>query len=64
MNVPNKFYGDLPSDATYGDGPFREVRLFIDGLLAGVVFPLVQPLLHLFRALITKVDIWLFSRVV
>ncbi|KIP09483.1 hypothetical protein PHLGIDRAFT_126231 [Phlebiopsis gigantea 11061_1 CR5-6] len=39
MNVPNKFYGDLPSDATYGDGPFREVRLFIDGLLAGVVFP-------------------------
>ena len=43
MNVPNKFYGDLPSDATFGNGPFREVRLFVDGLLAGVVFPLVLP---------------------
>lgn len=42
MNVPNEFYGDLPSDATYGDGPFREVRLFVDGLLAGVVFPSVH----------------------
>ncbi|GJE90903.1 peptide N-acetyl-beta-D-glucosaminyl asparaginase amidase A-domain-containing protein [Phanerochaete sordida] len=39
MNVPNEYFGALPSGATYGDGPFRETRLFVDGLLAGVVFP-------------------------
>lgn len=64
MNVPNKYYGDLPSDATYGDGPFREVRLFVDGLLAGVVFPSVGHPFSIALALIVEVDIWSFSRVV
>lgn len=39
FNVPDQFLGDLPPDTTYGKGPFREVRLLVDGKLAGVVFP-------------------------
>ncbi|EKM55501.1 uncharacterized protein PHACADRAFT_256164, partial [Phanerochaete carnosa HHB-10118-sp] len=39
MNVPNQYFSALPSGTTYGDGPFRETRLFVDGLLAGVIFP-------------------------
>ncbi|KIK57824.1 hypothetical protein GYMLUDRAFT_46028 [Collybiopsis luxurians FD-317 M1] len=39
FNVPNQFLGDLPSGITFGDGPFREVRLLIDGKVAGTAFP-------------------------
>ena len=39
MNVPNKYLEDLPSGITFGNGPFREVRLLVDGQVAGVVFP-------------------------
>ncbi|ESK96973.1 peptide-n4-(n-acetyl-beta-glucosaminyl)asparagine amidase a [Moniliophthora roreri MCA 2997] len=38
-NAPNEFLGDLPDGVTLGQGPFREVRLLIDGMVAGVVFP-------------------------
>jgi len=38
-NVANQYYNDLPADTTYGDGPFREVRLLIDGVVAGAAFP-------------------------
>ncbi|KAF8323313.1 hypothetical protein DL93DRAFT_2050175 [Clavulina sp. PMI_390] len=38
-NVPNEYLSDLPSGITYGDGPFREVRLLVDGQLAGIAFP-------------------------
>ena len=41
MNVPYNLLGDLPDQTTYGGGPFREVRLFVDGRLAGTVFPYV-----------------------
>lgn len=41
MNVPNRFLGALPDGLTFGFGPFREVRLLVDGMLAGVVFPWV-----------------------
>ncbi|OCB89705.1 hypothetical protein A7U60_g3184 [Sanghuangporus baumii] len=39
FNTANEFLGDLPDGTTFGDGPFREVRLLIDGVLAGVAFP-------------------------
>ncbi|KAJ3987341.1 peptide N-acetyl-beta-D-glucosaminyl asparaginase amidase A-domain-containing protein [Lentinula detonsa] len=39
FNAPNEFLGDLPSGFTFGDGPFREVRLLIDGKVAGTAFP-------------------------
>ncbi|KAF9069614.1 peptide N-acetyl-beta-D-glucosaminyl asparaginase amidase A-domain-containing protein [Rhodocollybia butyracea] len=39
FNVPNKFLDDLPSGFTFGDGPFREVQLLIDGKVAGTAFP-------------------------
>jgi hypothetical protein len=39
FNVPNQFLDDLPSGFTFGDGPFREVRLLIDGKVAGTAFP-------------------------
>ena len=42
MNVPNKYLEDLPSGITFGNGPFREVRLLVDGQVAGVVFPYVD----------------------
>ncbi|KAF9264679.1 hypothetical protein L218DRAFT_998188 [Marasmius fiardii PR-910] len=38
-NAPNQFLGDLPDGATLGQGPFREVRLLVDGRVAGVAFP-------------------------
>ncbi|KAG7092461.1 hypothetical protein E1B28_008813 [Marasmius oreades] len=38
-NAPNQFLGDLPDGVTFGQGPFREVRLLIDGRVAGVAFP-------------------------
>ena len=39
FNTANEFLGDLPAGTTFGDGPFREVRLLVDGVLAGVAFP-------------------------
>ncbi|KAG5642949.1 hypothetical protein DXG03_001830, partial [Asterophora parasitica] len=39
LNAANKFLPSLPDDTTYGQGPFREVRLLIDGKLAGAVLP-------------------------
>ena len=38
FNAPNQFVSTLP---TFGEGPFREVRLLIDGQVAGVAFPYV-----------------------
>ncbi|KAF8172815.1 peptide N-acetyl-beta-D-glucosaminyl asparaginase amidase A-domain-containing protein [Mycena galopus ATCC 62051] len=38
-NVPNKFLDDLPTGEATGQGPFREVRLLVDGQVAGVAFP-------------------------
>ncbi|RDB21369.1 Peptide-N4-(N-acetyl-beta-glucosaminyl)asparagine amidase A [Hypsizygus marmoreus] len=39
FNAANKFLPSLPSGITYGQGSFREVRLLIDGQVAGAVFP-------------------------
>ncbi|KAH8988323.1 peptide N-acetyl-beta-D-glucosaminyl asparaginase amidase A-domain-containing protein [Lactarius akahatsu] len=39
FNVPNQFLGDFPVGTTFGEGPFREVRVLVDGKLAGVAFP-------------------------
>ena len=39
FNTANEFIGDLPNGTTFGDGPFREVRLLVDGMVAGVAFP-------------------------
>ncbi|KAI0062254.1 hypothetical protein BV25DRAFT_1825690 [Artomyces pyxidatus] len=39
FDVPNEFLGDLPSGTTFGEGPFREVRVLVDGQLAGAAFP-------------------------
>ncbi|KZP01186.1 hypothetical protein CALVIDRAFT_126822 [Calocera viscosa TUFC12733] len=38
-NVADEYYNSLPPDTTYEDGPFREVRLLIDGVVAGAAFP-------------------------
>ncbi|KAF7294928.1 Peptide-N4-(N-acetyl-beta-glucosaminyl)asparagine amidase A [Mycena indigotica] len=38
FNVANEFLPELPS-GTLGQGPFREVRLLVDGQVAGVAFP-------------------------
>lgn len=35
----NGFYSHPYAGTAYGNGPFREVRLLIDGKLAGVAFP-------------------------
>ncbi|KAF9792431.1 peptide N-acetyl-beta-D-glucosaminyl asparaginase amidase A-domain-containing protein [Thelephora terrestris] len=39
FNVPDEYLGDLPDGTTSGKGSFREVRLLLDGQLAGVAFP-------------------------
>ncbi|KAI0054076.1 hypothetical protein FA95DRAFT_1579129 [Auriscalpium vulgare] len=39
FNVPNQFLSDLPAGTTFGEGPFREVRVLVDGQLAGAAFP-------------------------
>jgi hypothetical protein len=39
FNVPNQFFGDFPNGTTFGEGPFREVRVLVDGQVAGVAFP-------------------------
>ncbi|KAJ7172470.1 peptide N-acetyl-beta-D-glucosaminyl asparaginase amidase A-domain-containing protein [Mycena filopes] len=38
FNIANQFLGDFPA-GTLGQGPFREVRLLVDGQVAGVAFP-------------------------
>ncbi|KAI9566425.1 peptide N-acetyl-beta-D-glucosaminyl asparaginase amidase A-domain-containing protein [Boletus coccyginus] len=38
-NTADEYLGDLPANTTYGGGPFREVRLLVDGQVAGVAFP-------------------------
>lgn len=38
-NVADRFLGDLPDGTTFGRGPFREVRLLVDGMVAGVALP-------------------------
>lgn len=38
--VVTEYLSDLPSDkGFYGNGSFREVRLLVDGMVAGVAFP-------------------------
>ncbi|KAK7467151.1 hypothetical protein VKT23_004210, partial [Stygiomarasmius scandens] len=39
FNAANEFLGDLPNGVALGQGPFREVRLLVDGQVAGVAFP-------------------------
>ncbi|KAH7930776.1 hypothetical protein BV22DRAFT_999830 [Leucogyrophana mollusca] len=39
FNTADEYLGDLPPDTTYGGGPFREVRMLVDGQVAGVAFP-------------------------
>ncbi|OSD08639.1 hypothetical protein PYCCODRAFT_1441479 [Trametes coccinea BRFM310] len=39
FNTANEFVPSLPSGTTFGDGPFREVRMLVDGQVAGVAFP-------------------------
>ncbi|KZP11978.1 hypothetical protein FIBSPDRAFT_755761 [Athelia psychrophila] len=38
-NTANEYLSDLPSGTTYGGGPFREVRLLVDGKIAGAALP-------------------------
>ncbi|KAH7914650.1 peptide N-acetyl-beta-D-glucosaminyl asparaginase amidase A-domain-containing protein [Hygrophoropsis aurantiaca] len=38
-NTADEYLGDLPAGTTYGSGPFREVRMLVDGQVAGVAFP-------------------------
>ncbi|KAK7054899.1 hypothetical protein VNI00_003362 [Paramarasmius palmivorus] len=40
-NAANEFFSDLPDGTTFPQGPFREVRLLIDGQLAGSAFPYI-----------------------
>ncbi|TEB31308.1 hypothetical protein FA13DRAFT_1629312 [Coprinellus micaceus] len=42
FNAANEIIPDLPPDTTYGQGPFREVRLLVDGHLAGAVYPYIS----------------------
>ena len=37
--MPDEYLDKLPADTTYGKGSFREVRVTVDGHLAGVAFP-------------------------
>ncbi|RDX56537.1 hypothetical protein OH76DRAFT_1509456 [Lentinus brumalis] len=39
FNTANQFLPDLPPGTTFGEGPFREVRLLVDGRVAGVALP-------------------------
>ncbi|KAI0339470.1 hypothetical protein BDW22DRAFT_598444 [Trametopsis cervina] len=39
FNTANEFLGDLPDGFTFGDGPLREVRMLVDGRVAGVALP-------------------------
>jgi hypothetical protein len=40
-NAANKYIKHLPDGTTFGQGPFREVRILVDDILAGVAFPCV-----------------------
>ncbi|KAG8866451.1 hypothetical protein FRC20_008497 [Serendipita sp. 405] len=39
FNVPDEYLPYIPPETTYGKGSFREVRVLVDGLVAGVAFP-------------------------
>ncbi|KAF8798027.1 hypothetical protein BYT27DRAFT_7343797 [Phlegmacium glaucopus] len=39
FNAANEFISQLPPGAALGQGPFREVRLLVDGKVAGVAYP-------------------------
>ncbi|KAA1471171.1 hypothetical protein DENSPDRAFT_96775 [Dentipellis sp. KUC8613] len=39
FNVANQFLNSLPAGTTFGQGPFREVRVLVDGKVAGAAFP-------------------------
>ncbi|KZV93370.1 hypothetical protein EXIGLDRAFT_613065 [Exidia glandulosa HHB12029] len=39
FNTANEFLGDLPDGASFPNGPLREVRLLVDGQVAGAVLP-------------------------
>ncbi|EKM55502.1 uncharacterized protein PHACADRAFT_256166 [Phanerochaete carnosa HHB-10118-sp] len=39
FNTANEFINDLPSGESLPNGPFREVRLLVDGQVAGTAFP-------------------------
>lgn len=39
FNAADEFFNDLPPGFTFPDGPFREVRLLVDGQVAGVAYP-------------------------
>ncbi|RPD66354.1 hypothetical protein L226DRAFT_478924 [Lentinus tigrinus ALCF2SS1-7] len=39
FNTATQFVPDLPPGTTFVNGPFREVRMLVDGQLAGVAFP-------------------------
>ncbi|KAH9177904.1 peptide N-acetyl-beta-D-glucosaminyl asparaginase amidase A-domain-containing protein [Lactarius sanguifluus] len=38
-NIPNQFLTNFPVGTVVGKGPFREVRVLVDGQVAGVAFP-------------------------
>ncbi len=39
FNLPDEYLQYVPPGTTYGKGSFREVRVLVDGLVAGIVFP-------------------------
>ncbi|KAF8329143.1 peptide N-acetyl-beta-D-glucosaminyl asparaginase amidase A-domain-containing protein [Cantharellus anzutake] len=39
LNAADEYFGYIPPNTTYQTGPFREVRVLVDGQLAGVAFP-------------------------
>lgn len=39
VDVPNSVVNTFGAGFLYGASPFREVQLFIDGILAGVAWP-------------------------
>ncbi|KAF5391346.1 hypothetical protein D9757_001888 [Collybiopsis confluens] len=41
FNVPDEFFSDISSNITSSHDGFREVRLLIDGMVAGVAFPYI-----------------------
>lgn len=38
-NIADEYLDDLPPKATYGRGPFRELRMLVDDKVAGVALP-------------------------
>lgn len=39
FNTANEFLNDLPAGFSFPDGPLREVRLLVDGRIAGAAMP-------------------------